>query len=84
VVDFIDMMDKRHITQVEKTFRDALKEDRSRIQLARISRFGMLELSRQKKQSTIQEISYSLCPYCRGEWCQAVRRIYGAQRVAEN
>jgi len=66
VVDFIDMMDKRHITQVEKTFRDALKEDRSRIQLARISRFGMLELSRQKKQSTIQEISYSLCPYCRG------------------
>lgn len=66
VVDFIDMMDKKHITQVEKTFRDALKVDRSRIQLARISRFGMLELSRQKKQSTIQEISYSVCPYCRG------------------
>ncbi|MEA3486234.1 MAG: Rne/Rng family ribonuclease [Thermodesulfobacteriota bacterium] len=66
VVDFIDMMDKKHIAQVEKTFRDALKVDRSRIQLARISRFGMLELSRQKKQSTIQEISYSVCPYCRG------------------
>ena len=66
VVDFIDMMDKNHITQVEKTFRNALKVDRSRIQLARISRFGMLELSRQKKQSTIQEISYSVCPYCRG------------------
>lgn len=60
------MMDKDHITQVEKTFRDALKTDRSRIQMAKISRFGMLELSRQKKQSTIQEISYSTCPYCRG------------------
>ncbi|MBN2398250.1 MAG: Rne/Rng family ribonuclease [Deltaproteobacteria bacterium] len=66
VVDFIDMVDKEHITQVEKTFRDALKTDRSRIQMAKISRFGMLELSRQKKQSTIQEISYSSCPYCRG------------------
>jgi len=66
VVDFIDMMDKNHISQVEKTFRDALKVDRSRIQLAKISRFGMLELSRQKKQSTIQEISYSVCPYCKG------------------
>jgi len=66
VVDFIDMMDKNHISQVEKAFRDALKVDRSRIQLAKISRFGMLELSRQKKQSTIQEISYSMCPYCRG------------------
>jgi len=66
VVDFIDMTDKNHITQVEKTFRDALKVDRSRIQLAKISRFGMLELSRQKKQSTIQEISYSICPYCKG------------------
>ncbi len=66
VVDFIDMIDKNHITQVEKTFRDALKVDRSRIQLAKISRFGMLELSRQKKQSTIHEISYAMCPYCRG------------------
>ncbi|MDO9514603.1 MAG: Rne/Rng family ribonuclease [Syntrophales bacterium] len=66
VVDFIDMMNKDHINQVEKTFRDAMKTDRSRIQMAKISRFGMLELSRQKKQSTIQEISYSLCPYCSG------------------
>ncbi|MBN2538509.1 MAG: Rne/Rng family ribonuclease [Deltaproteobacteria bacterium] len=66
VVDFIDMMDKNHINEVEKTFRDALKVDRSRIQLAKISRFGMLELSRQKKQSTIQEISYAICPHCKG------------------
>ena len=66
IVDFIDMMAKDHITQVEKTFRDALKADRSRIQMAKISRFGMLELSRQKKQSTSQEISDSTCPYGRG------------------
>jgi len=66
VVDFIDMMNKDHITKVEKTFRDAMKTDRSRVQMAKISRFGMLELSRQKKQSTIQEISYSVCPYCSG------------------
>jgi len=66
VVDFIDMINKTHISQVEKTFRDAMKADRSRIQMAKISRFGMLELSRQKKQSTIQEISYSICPYCSG------------------
>jgi len=51
---------------VEKTFKKALSIDRSRIQLARISKFGLLELSRQKKKSTIQEISYMKCPYCAG------------------
>ena len=66
VIDFIDMADKKHIAEVEKSFKRALSIDRARIQLARISKFGMLELSRQKKQSTIQEISYTTCPYCRG------------------
>jgi ribonuclease E len=66
VIDFIDMMDKKHINEVEKTFKKALSIDRSRIQLARISKFGLLELSRQKKKSTIQEISYMKCPYCAG------------------
>jgi ribonuclease E len=66
VIDFIDMADKKHVAEVEKSFKKALSIDRARIQLARISRFGMLELSRQKKQSTIQEISYTTCPYCRG------------------
>jgi ribonuclease E len=66
VIDFIDMADKKHIAEVEKSFKKALSIDRARIQLARISKFGMLELSRQKKQSTIQEISYTTCPYCRG------------------
>ena len=66
VIDFIDMMDKKHIAEVEKTFKKALTIDRARIQLSRISKFGILELSRQKKQSTIQEISYTTCPYCKG------------------
>ncbi|HDQ04556.1 MAG TPA: Rne/Rng family ribonuclease [Deltaproteobacteria bacterium] len=66
VIDFIDMADKKHIADVEKEFKKALSIDRARIQLARISKFGLLELSRQKKQSTIQEISYIKCPYCEG------------------
>lgn len=66
VIDFIDMEERKHVAQVEKTFKNALSIDRSRIQLAKISRFGLLELTRQKKQSTIQEISYVECPHCKG------------------
>jgi ribonuclease E len=66
VIDFIDMLDSKHNAEVEKAFKKALSLDRSRIQLSHISKFGILELSRQKKQSTIQEISYQPCPFCRG------------------
>lgn len=66
VIDFIDMRDRKHEAEVEKTFKKALNVDRARIQMSRISKFGILELSRQKKQSTIQEISYNVCPYCKG------------------
>jgi len=66
VIDFIDMEDKKHIAEVEKAFKAALSIDKARIQLSRISKFGILELSRQKKQSTIQEISYTKCPFCKG------------------
>ncbi|HQA82404.1 MAG TPA: Rne/Rng family ribonuclease [Syntrophales bacterium] len=66
VIDFIDMIDKKHQNEVEKSFKKALSLDRSRIQLSKISKFGLLELSRQKKQSTIQEISYTTCPFCNG------------------
>ncbi|MDY0188697.1 MAG: Rne/Rng family ribonuclease [Syntrophus sp. (in: bacteria)] len=65
-IDFIDMMDRKHEADVEKTFKKALTLDRARIQLSRISKFGILELSRQKKHSTIQEISYTSCPFCSG------------------
>ena len=66
VIDFIDMMEKKNVAEVEKAFKKALTLDRARIQLSRISKFGILELSRQKKQPTIQEISYTTCPYCKG------------------
>lgn len=66
VIDFIDMMDNKHNAEVERAFKKAIALDRARIQLSHISKFGILELSRQKKQSTIQEISYTPCPFCRG------------------
>ena len=76
VIDFIDMIDRKHNTEVERTFKNALKTDRSRIQLAKISKFGILELSRQKKQSTIQEISYTTCPQCRGSgWIPSIEYL---------
>ena len=65
-IDFIDMMDRKNNAEVERTFKKALSLDRARIQLAKISKFGILELSRQKKHSTIQEISYINCPFCHG------------------
>jgi ribonuclease E len=72
VIDFIDMKDRKHIAEVEKNFKKALSLDRSRIQLSRISKFGILELSRQRKKSTIQEISHTICPYCKGSGLRPV------------
>ncbi|MCD6152509.1 MAG: Rne/Rng family ribonuclease [Syntrophobacterales bacterium] len=66
VIDFIDMKDTKHNTAIEREFKKSLHVDRARIQLAKISKFGILELSRQKKQSTIREISYTVCPHCKG------------------
>ncbi|MDP2268895.1 MAG: ribonuclease E/G, partial [Deltaproteobacteria bacterium] len=66
VIDYIDMMDRKNNAEVERTFKKALSLDRARIQLAKISKFGIMELSRQKKHSTIQEISYIPCPFCQG------------------
>ena len=66
VIDFIDMKDKRHNSELEKAFKKALSYDRARIQLSKISKFGIIELSRQKKQSTIQEISFKTCSHCKG------------------
>ncbi|HEX7504865.1 MAG TPA: Rne/Rng family ribonuclease [Syntrophales bacterium] len=66
VIDFIDMKDRKHIAEIEKTFKKALSLDRSRTQVSRISKFGMMELSRQRKKSNIQEISHVTCPDCKG------------------
>ncbi|MEO1105846.1 MAG: ribonuclease E/G, partial [Pseudomonadota bacterium] len=66
VIDFIDMDDKRHNRQVEKRLKDALKMDRSRIQVGRISPFGLMEMSRQRIRQGMVETSMTTCPTCSG------------------
>ncbi len=66
VIDFIDMEDNRHIGQVERKLRDAVKNDRARIQIGRISSFGLMEMSRQRMRPSLQEIVLQECPTCAG------------------
>jgi ribonuclease E len=66
VIDFIDMDDHRHQSNVERRLKDAMKSDRARIQIGRISAFGLLELSRQRLRPSISEISFEVCPHCSG------------------
>ncbi len=66
VIDFIDMRAKEHIRSVEKALKEGLKEDRAHIVMGRISKFGILELSREKLSSTLLEKSYIQCPVCEG------------------
>ena len=67
VVDFIDMGPSRNQRDVENRMRDALEADRARIQLGRISRFGLLELSRQRLRPSLGETSSIVCPRCDGQ-----------------
>ena len=66
VIDFIDMESNRNQRDVENRLRDSLRFDRARVQTAKISRFGLLELSRQRLQPSLEETSYSPCPRCNG------------------
>ncbi len=66
VIDFIDMDDHRHQAAVERRLKEAMKSDRARIQIGRISAFGLLELSRQRLRPSISEISFEVCPHCQG------------------
>ena len=66
VIDFIDMTPVRHQREVENRLRDAVRQDRARIQLGRISRFGLLELSRQRLRPSLNESSTHVCPRCMG------------------
>jgi ribonuclease E len=66
VVDFIDMRDRNHIRQVEKVFRDELKMDRAKIDTSHISKFGLMELSRERLRPSIESKSYLACQYCNG------------------
>lgn len=66
VIDFIDMEENRNNRSVEKRLKDSLKNDRARVQLGRISSFGLLEMSRQRMRSGVLEGSTSVCPACDG------------------
>lgn len=67
VIDFIDMDEPANNHAVEKRMKEALKKDRSRIQVGKMSMFGLLELSRQRMHSAFWESNYQVCPYCHGK-----------------
>jgi ribonuclease E len=66
VIDFIDMENQKNQREVEDRLRDALHHDRARIQIGKISRFGLMEMSRQRLQPSLGETSYVTCPRCSG------------------
>jgi ribonuclease E len=67
VIDFIDMLQSSHQREVENCLRNALSQDRARIQIGRISRFGLLEMSRQRLGSSLRRSSRITCPHCDGQ-----------------
>lgn len=66
VIDFIDMEDKRHNREVEKRFKEETRTDRAKISMSTISRFGLLELSRQRLRPSLESMSYQTCGCCQG------------------
>lgn len=66
VIDFIDMENRRYNGKVERALREALSGDRARIQMGRISSFGLMELSRQRLHPSLTETHFETCPHCRG------------------
>jgi ribonuclease E len=79
VIDFIDMESSKNQREVENRLRDALHFDRARIQTAKISRFGLLELSRQRLAPSLEEGSFNTCPRCNG-----IGHIRGTESSALN
>ncbi|WP_133407216.1 ribonuclease E [Parashewanella tropica] len=67
VIDFIDMTPAKHQREVENRLREAVANDRARVQLGRISRFGLMEMSRQRLRPSLEEAAANLCPRCHGQ-----------------
>ncbi len=67
VIDFIDMMQNKNQREVESRLRSAVYDDRARVQIGRISRFGLLEMSRQRLRPSLEESSQIVCPRCSGQ-----------------
>jgi len=66
VIDFIDMTDRRHKAALERRLREAVKLDKARIEIGRLSRFGLLEMSRQRLRASLSSQSQLKCPHCQG------------------
>ncbi|MFA7060563.1 MAG: Rne/Rng family ribonuclease [Pedobacter sp.] len=66
MIDFIDMRDRKHNHEVEKTLKQALKMDKARVNLGRISEFGIMEMSRQRIAKTLNDAIHLECPHCEG------------------
>lgn len=66
VIDFIDMYENQNNLAIERRMKEALKDDRARIQVAKMSIFGLLEISRQRMHSSFMESNYETCPHCHG------------------
>jgi ribonuclease E len=66
ICDFIDMRNEKHRRDVEKAFRNAVKPDRARSKILRISRFGVVEMTRQRIRPSLQSTTYLACPHCGG------------------
>ena len=86
VVDFIDMNEEKHRAEVERQLRVALKEDKARIRIGRVSNFGMLEMSRQRLRRSLISLRTSPCPRCagRGRIIDPVHRATHALQLLEN
>src|SRR3989339_654144 len=66
VVDFIDMRDSKHIREVEKKVRDCMKRDKAKVDFSKISKFGLMQISRHKMAAPVSVGSYQICPHCQG------------------
>ena len=92
VIDFIDMTPARNQREVENRLKEAMKQDRARVQIGRISRFGLLEMSRQRLRPSLGESSQNVCPRCNGHGfirgveslALSVLRIIEEQTMKEN
>lgn len=66
VIDFIDMLDRRHKQVVERVLKEAVRTDKAKVEIGRISKFGLLEMSRQRMKSPLVSQSHNVCPHCSG------------------
>jgi ribonuclease E len=81
VIDFIDMEQSSHVRKVEKAMKEALKNDRARIQVGRISSFGLMEMSRQRLRTGVLEASTKACPHCEGTGLMRTASSAGLQAL---